>query len=311
MAAQSETDGIRRPVRADFVSEVLRVDEATRVVTMRMLPDPRRYQEIKRDGQTLYLDKYLGYAFSLEDLAAGNWNGLPCYSLSPSIEHSGDYAAARQSALEEEVDSGTYVPPDETARGHRNLEIDTEQRGVGFLSVDICGSTAMRKRDPVAFDRAFALFTRELGTVVGQFNGSILKMKGDGFIAFIDHPSFTRLCDNLVDLGLTLLVVLHGSINPALANMGIDPLHVRVGADYGEAVIKKITIPATGYETTEVASDALSRAVKIEEACAPNEFWIGRDLYELVHVGWLERGAQVEFDGNLVGLPGYPVYRMQ
>lgn len=69
MATQSETDVIRRPVRADFVSEVLRVDEATGGLTMRMLPDPRRYQEIRRDGETLYLDKYLGYAFSLEDLA--------------------------------------------------------------------------------------------------------------------------------------------------------------------------------------------------------------------------------------------------
>ncbi|MGN6124672.1 MAG: hypothetical protein ACTHOJ_17145, partial [Sphingomonas oligoaromativorans] len=183
MATHSETDGIRRPVRADFVSEVLSVDEATHIVTMRMLPDPRRYQEIGRGGETFYLDKYLGYTFSRDDLAAGNWDGLPCYTLSPSIEHSGDYAAARQSALEEEVDSGTYVPPSETARGHRNLAVDTEQRGVGFLSVDICGSTAMRKRDPVAFDRAYAMFTRELGTVVGQFNGSILKIKGDGFIA--------------------------------------------------------------------------------------------------------------------------------
>jgi hypothetical protein len=70
-------------------------------------------------------------------------------------------------------------------------------------------------------------------------------------------------------------------------------------------------IPMTGFSSVEVASDALNRAVKIEEACKINEFRIGRSLYELIHVQWLERATEVEFDGTSVGLPSYQTYRMR
>ena len=88
-------------------------------------------------------------------------------------------------------------------------------------------------------------------------------------------------------------------------------LSIRVGADCGAARLRKITVPATGFEAPEVASDALNRAVKIEQTAAANEFRIGRGLYELVHVQWLERCEEVEFDGNDVGIEGYQVYKVE
>lgn len=168
----------------------------------------------------------------------------------------------------------------------------------------------MRRKNPAAFDRAYELFTRELGTLVGQFNGSILKTKGDGFIAFIDHPSFTNLCDHIIDMGLSLLVLLHRSLNPTLVKAGMEPLSIRIGADYGEALVRQLTIPSTGFIAQEVASDALNRAVKIEEACSPDQFWVGRCLYELIHVKWLERATETECDGSCMGMPGYKTYRI-
>ncbi len=88
-------------------------------------------------------------------------------------------------------------------------------------------------------------------------------------------------------------------------------LTIRVGADCGAARLRKITVPATGFEAPEVASDALNRAVKIEQTAAANELRIGRGLYELVHVQWLERCQEVEFDGNDVGIEGYQVYKVE
>lgn len=297
-------------MRADFVSEIESFDEATGIARIRMQPDPRRYEKLERNGETLYIDKYLRYAFTLENMVAGAWDGVPSYHLQARIESTADYAEARQSALADEMTSGEYSPPPESPCGHHEIVSGERERGLGFLSVDICGASALRRRNPAAFDRAYELFTRELGTVVGQFNGSILKTKGDGFIAFIDHPSFTNLCDHLIDMGISLLVVLHRSLNPVLVSAGMEPLSIRIGADYGEANVRTLTIPATGFATQEVASDALNRAVKIEEACPPNQFWIGRCLYELIHVQWLERATETAFDGACVGMPDYKTYRV-
>jgi hypothetical protein len=49
---------------------------------------------------------------------------------------------------------------------------------------------------------------------------------------------------------------------------------------------------------------------KIEKSGDPNEFRIGRRLYELIHVKWLERATEVSFEGANVGIPGYKVYRV-
>jgi class 3 adenylate cyclase len=123
--------------------------------------------------------------------------------------------------------------------------------------------------------------------------------------------SFTSLCDAAIDMGLSLLVVLRDSVNPALEEVGQGPLKIRIGADYGPAQIRQLEVPATGFSQSEVASDALNRAVKVEQTCGENEFRIGRRLYELVHVQWLERAQEMEFDGASVGIPGYKTYRMR
>lgn len=246
---------------------------------------------------------------SLDEMAQ-QMQGLPIYQISPSIALTLDYAVERKFALDHELTTGEYSPPRQAAIPHRQLESDPTNRCVAFLSVDICGGTALRKEDAESFDRANDLFMRELGTLVGQFHGTILTTTGDGFIACIDHPSFTSLCDATVDLGLSLLVVLRNSLNPALENAGLKPLNIRIGADYGELSIRAISIPPTAFSKQEVASDALNRAVKIQESCKPNEFRIGRDLYELVHVKWLERATETPFVAD-VGIPGYKTYLMK
>lgn len=301
----------RRPFRADFISEVISFDEETHVAQFRMKPDPRRYDEIARDGETLYIDKYLKTAFTLDAMLGGFEPGLPSYALSSSIDSTAEYAEERLSALEHEVNGGDYVPPKQKALAHYSLIPDDIEKDLGFLSVDICGASALRKKNAGAFDRAYDFFIRELGTVVGQFNGSILKTKGDGFIAYIDHPSFTNLCDAVIDMGLSILYVLNKAINPTLAKAGLPTFDIRIGADYGTALIRQMNIQTTGFSSVEVASDALNRAVKIEEVCETNEFRIGRSLYELIHVQWLERATEVEFDGTGVGLPCYQTYRMR
>lgn len=49
--------------------ERVSTDEKTRIFTSRMLPDPRRYEPVGREGAPLYRDKYLDEVLSLQDMA--------------------------------------------------------------------------------------------------------------------------------------------------------------------------------------------------------------------------------------------------
>jgi class 3 adenylate cyclase len=297
----------------DFTFEIISADDESQTLHLAIIPDARRYEMIERDGEKFYFDKFLRHLIPVDEMKTSMMQqvaGLPIYSLTPTIKSTGRYADKRRSAVTSELRTGQYLPPEEAAVQHQSVVDDPKTRGMVFISVDICGSSALRQKDQNSFDAAYRIFVRELGTVVGQFNGSIFKLTGDGLIAVIDHPSFTRQCDNAVDMGLSFLVVLRDAVNPALEEAGLTPFRIKVGADYGDAQIQKFDIPKTGYSAPEIASDALNRAVKIQSSCCENEFRIGRTLYELVHVQWLERAQCVPFDGSAIGVPEYSVYRV-
>lgn len=299
--------------RMDFTIETVSADDRTRVVHFAMVPDARRYERVERNGEKFYLDKYLKHLIPVNEMNRSmvrQMPGLPLFALSPTIESAPEYAAGRRPAIAESLRTGRYIPPAEQALPHKRFEDNPRARNIAFLSIDVCGSSRQRELDPKGFDQAYGILLRELGTVVGQFNGAILSPTGDGFIALVDHPSFTCQCDAAIDLGLSLLVVLRDSVNPALQEARLNPLKIRIGADYGPAETRNVKIPATGFSQAEVASGALNRACKIEKSGNPNEFRIGRRLYELIHVQWLERATEVPFDGASVGIPGYKAYRV-
>lgn len=300
---------MEKKARFDFELRPLRSEPEAGLIHVEIVPDPRRYAEVSIDGVTHYRDRYLDTVVSLQVMAQ-QMKGLPIYRLQPAIESTPAYAKKRLAAVSSQISGGPYIPPVERATPHKDLHADSTT-DIAFLSVDICGSTAYRRKDPSGFERAYAIFMQELGTIVGHFHGAILKTTGDGFIAYIAHPSFTSQCDAALDLGLSLIGVVVQTLNPALRQAGLRPLSIRVGADYGEATTRVISVPTTQYHSMEIASDALNRAVKIEESAKPNQFRIGRNLYELAHVRWLERAQQVPFDSTDVGIPNYQVYRIR
>ncbi|NTZ08622.1 adenylate/guanylate cyclase domain-containing protein [Burkholderia metallica] len=294
--------------RFDFEIETLRSDSNDGTFEARITPDPRRYDEVEVDGVRYYRDKFLHTLVTLEQMVQ-TLPGLPIYRLSPSIESTPEYADRRRESVAQQLQGREFTEPKEKAAQHQDFSSEST-RDLAFLSVDICGATAYRRKDSHGFDKAYRIFIRELGTLVGHFKGAILKTTGDGFIAYIDHPSFANQCDAAVDLGLSLISFTVRTLNPALKDAGMKPFSIRVGGDYGPAVTHVHEIPTTNYRSIEVASDALNRAVKIEESCRPNQFRIGRSLYELVHVKWLERATEVDFVGSGVGIDNYKVYKV-
>ena len=282
-------------------------------MVLRVKPHSDRYDLVKVEGQRHYLDRYLKTIVSedeIEKMIGDHHQGVPVIYNPPSISSAYEYAESRQQALDAEFGGEDYSAPTEKAKPHGELDDSSGARFLTFLSVDICGSSALRRKAPDTFEKAYEVFLRELATSVGHFHGSILKTTGDGFIAYIDSEGFTTQCDNTIDLGLTFLAVLRRSVNPALQKAGLPQLQIRVGADCGLATFRHISVPVTGFVNVEIASDALNRAVKIEQSAGPDEMRIGRALYELVHIQWLKRCESVEFDGQEVGIAGYQAYQV-
>ncbi len=301
------------PGRMDFVAESKVVDERRGVVEVVMRPDPRRYDTVRGETGTHYIDRYLKLLIPADEMLnamAREMEGLPIYSLEPTIASATEYASQRGVAISTELETGVHSRPAHSSKPHTPFVDNVAARDVAFLSIDVIGGTAMRAHDPEAFDLAYGIVFREFASTIGQFHGAILKATGDGCIAYIDHPAFTSTCDAAADLGLTLLIILREAVTPALKAAGLAPVQIRIGADFGRAEVRSIEVPATGFIDLDVASDALNRAVKIEQSCAANEFRVGYDLYRLMHVKWLERGEVVEFDSKTVGRSDYQVFRL-
>lgn len=284
-------------MRMDFAIEVLRADDAEHIVEFLIKPDPRRYDRITRNGKEYYLDRFLNIEFEAEKIllqCAEQAKGMPVSALSPTVKSTGEYSHQRHSALGRELAGGAYEPPVEAATPHGELVSSDEERWVSFLSLDVCGSTQLRQDSPSEYDEAYSIFFREIGTLISQFNCRILKHTGDGFVAYIDASSHNLQADNIVDLGTSIPAFVERAIRPHLLGRGLPAFDVRTGAEAGFSRVVDFSIPSSGYTTRDFSSDALNRAVKIQEQCGPNEFQIGRGLYEALHVQWLLRSEEIE-----------------
>ncbi|NIJ79612.1 hypothetical protein [Xanthomonas cannabis] len=284
--------------RLDMQIEIMSINEETRTASFKAIPDPRRYDRVEIDGKKLYLDRYLDLLVPFEDFAE-QLAGLPVFSLSPRILSTPAYAGERKEAIGDSLAGKVMRRPSTAPAQHKELPNVRHKRSLAFLSVDICSSTSLRLRDPDRFDKSADILINELKILAGQFNATVLKPTGDGFIVYLDHPSFDCQCDNIVDLGVSMLRLTDQAIRPALKAASLPALNIRVGADYGAASVQPKAIDDIGYKWTHVASNALNLAVKIEQSASPNTMRIGRDLYELIHVQWLERTTpkgELKFD---------------
>lgn len=310
--AELDADGRARQ-RFDFLSKVVSRDDATQTVTLSLEPDPRRYILSGSRSGRVYIDRFSRVAIPEEVVMAimqQHLNGGPISYDPPSISSACSYSISRRAAIGQELNGMGYSAPEEKAQLQQELFSNSDTDFVSFISVDIVGSTSLRHRYGELFDRSYEIFLRELLTSVGHFHGSVLNVTGDGFLAFIDLPAFTTQCDNTVDLGLTLLRILREAVNPALEEAGLPILEVRVGADVGKARKRAVAVAATGYQSHDIGSEALNRSVKIQECAQAGQFLIGQALYELLHVGWLERCVPVPFDVKRLGLATYCIYQI-
>lgn len=302
--------------RIDFSITPLLVDEDNRRIQIRIEPNADRYKVIEINGESGYLDLYTSIFIpesmmcsALEQMSS-RFGEMSMHSLSPAIKSLPPYSRTRLASVTKQLTNGIYEAPPEAAKTHVDLQEFTTEKYVAFLSVDICKSTLLRKLNPESFDKSHEVFIQELATLVGLYNGTVLKFTGDGFIAYIDYPAFTVQADTAIALGKALIYHLVNCINPAINANGLTELSMRVGIEFGLARAKTFSVQATGKSQTDFISDALNFAVKIQESCEVNEVRVGQSLRDLLHESHLKKLSQVNYDSSDTGQDNYRVYSL-
>lgn len=298
--------------RIDFIITQTTINEGR--IEFVIEPNPTRYKKIKKQNESFYLDRHtstlIPEKMMIEALhhVGENFGKGSTHSLAPSIKEIHPYSEKRKQPVAIHLDTGEYQPPTEQAKAHSEPDKNAAERNIAFLSVDICDSTALRKRDPDSFDRIMDIFFSELGTLVGQHNGTVLKFTGDGFIAYLDYPAFTVQTDTSATLALAILHHVKSCINPILFEKGLTTIAIRIGIEFGHAKVNHIRIPSTGKSQYDYSSDALNYAVKIQESCSPNEIRVGQDLRDLLHDSHLQHLHEIDTHEE-TAIKGYRVYR--
>lgn len=293
--------------RFDLESDFKIVDEEKRLVQVVSLPHPDRYEHIKKDGKSFYLDKYFDEMFQLEDMVIGAM-GSPIYASDRAIDSTEEYAELRHAAMRTEIETGDHVPPEKIAGTLKVLKASEASKLLSFICVDVVGSTALRAFHGTDFDKSFEFLVKEIGNLAAVFGASILKVTGDGVIIYVDHPSFNIAADTTNDLASSILQFMDHTFRPALRDAQLPVFDLRIGADMGPAIVKDFVVPATSFKQLDIASDALNRASKLEEIAPKNTLRIGWHLYRLSHIEWLKRAKPVE--ERIDGLEDYEVFAL-
>lgn len=302
--------------RMDFTMEVLDVDDATRVMTFALRPDPRRYEWQERDGERLLYDRYDNVFITENALrdAAAMVKGMPITFAPPEISDARDYLRSRRPAI---ASSLRGEPNSEgLADASADLLASLAEHALDFtvLSFDLVGSTQLVSTlGTPDFARLVTSLLDEAGRVVALFRGHVLKYTGDGLLAFFPGPTKNTQNDLGIDCAMTLIGLVREALNPELEAAGLPQVRARVGLDHGKAAVLVLGSEATKRHA-DLIGKVVSLATKIEKLAPPDGICVGEAAERAMHVQWREHLVPIELPNDWTfedesGRP-YPVFRV-
>ena len=154
---------------------------------------------------------------------------------------------------------------------------------MAVLYVDLVGSTTMTLELPIdKLAIIISSFAQEMGSVIMQYDGNILKFVGDAVIGYFVANNKLLVAYNAVNCANSMIDVINEGINPILNQYGYPDLMVKIGIDFGQN-----TIVRYGSNKDEAHVDLLGPSMniasKIQNHAKPNQILIGGDVYDKLH----------------------------
>ncbi len=175
--------------------------------------------------------------------------------------------------------SGAFDDSEKFLRSNVFSKID-----MAILYVDLVGSTTMTLELP---EEKIAIiissFAQEMAYVVKQYGGFILKFVGDAIIAFfIGKQNSIQTADNVVECSKSMITAIEKGINPILNQYDYPDLRVKIGIDFGEALVVRYGSDEK-RAPVDLIGPVMNIAAKIQSHAKPNQILIGVDVYNKLH----------------------------
>ena len=190
--------------------------------------------------------------------------------------------------------SGTFEDSEKFLRSNVFSKLD-----MAILYVDLVGSTNMTLELP---EEKIAIiissFAQEMAYVVKQYGGYILKFVGDAIIAFfIGEQNSIQTADNVVECSKSMITAIEKGINPILNQYDYPDLRVKIGIDFGEALVVRYGSDEQ-RAPVDLMGPVMNIAAKIQGYAKPNQILVGVDVYNKLHPATQKTFKEVVWKNN-------------
>lgn len=276
--------------RMDFVQEIISVDKDKRTITLRVIPDPRRYEWKEIEGKRYLYDKLDEALFPEKvyfDLVK-QMAGQPIYFQPQEIGDAEQYVEKRVPLIQARL-RGDEKPTTLVDKSEAFLDSLAEDKlQFVIMSVDIVKSTRLATElNQEKYIRLISTTLYEMSEIIPKFYGHVLKYTGDGLIAYFPAPSFITKNDLAIDCALTIRRLVYRGLNPVFKNEGYPSIDIRIGLDSGEAYVITIGSPETKRHK-DIIGAVVSLATKIQSLGELGDILLGNVTERNLHTMWRE-----------------------
>ncbi|HJJ21399.1 MAG: adenylate/guanylate cyclase domain-containing protein [Crenarchaeota archaeon] len=175
--------------------------------------------------------------------------------------------------------SGVVNESDTYLRKHVFCKLD-----MVVLYVDLVGSTTMAlELPPEKIAIIISSFSQEMGSVIRQHHGYVLKFVGDAVIGyFIAENNSLLTTSNAVNCAKSMISVIQKGINPILNQYDYPDLKVKIGVDFGQNIIVRYGADKVNSHV-DLIGPVMNICAKIQSMAKPNQILIGSDVYDRLH----------------------------
>jgi len=296
--------------RMDFVQEVISMDDDKKTITMRLIPNPKRYEWKTIDGEQYLYDKLDNFYIRKKAFAdfAKQLTGKPIYFQPQEIGNAEQYVQNRIPLIRERLIGNNEAAVFEDKSEAFLQSLAEDRLGFVIMCVDLAGSTKLSTSlEPQKYAKLISVLLYEMSEIIPKFHGHVLKYTGDGLIAYFPEPSFITKNDLAMDCALTTKELVYYGINPVLEEKGYPRINIRIGLDSGDAYIITVGSPAT-KQHKDIIGSVVSLAAKIQSLGTPGDILLGDITERNLHTMWREICEEIKLkeDWQYKGEDGKP-----
>lgn len=274
----------------DFTLRVVSCDEDKGTLTVKFIPNPRRYEWKNMDGKQYLYDKLDAICFPEETVLdlVKQIAGKQIQFWPQEIDDADKYVKSRVTLIQARLRGDEKPSPPEDKSDAFLESLANDKLGFIIICVDIVGSTRLSiSLESEKYTRLIDTVLYEISEVVPRFHGYVLKYTGDGLIAYFPEPSFVAKNDLALDCALTIRRLVYSGINPILKRIGYPCIDIRIGLDSGEAHVMTIG-SREAKRHKDIIGAVVNLAAKIQSLGKPGDILLGDVTARNLHTMWRE-----------------------